>query len=82
MDALNSFFRRMGILFRRNRFVSELDEEMAFHREQIERELQANGTNAEEAPYAAKRRLGNETVFKAESHDAVGFSFESKMLAR
>ena len=50
---------------------------MAFHREQVERELIAGGMSADEARYAAMRQLGNLSLRKSESHEVVGFSFES-----
>jgi len=41
MNIITRFMRRVRIFFRRERFVRELDEEMAFHREQTEKELMA-----------------------------------------
>jgi predicted permease len=77
MDPINRFVRRFGTLFRRKRFGSELDEEMAFHREQAEREFIAGGMTPEGARYAAMRQFGNATRMKEKSHEVVGFSFES-----
>ena len=36
-NAFTRFVKKLSILFSRERFASELDEEMAFHREQVER---------------------------------------------
>ena len=77
MDAISRFFKRVWMLFTRQRFHSELEEEMAFHREQQEKALQAEGMTAEEAQYAAKRQFGNAARLKEESLDTVGFRFES-----
>ncbi|MGO9646462.1 MAG: permease prefix domain 1-containing protein [Terriglobales bacterium] len=59
MNAIVRFFKRLGILFTRARFHRELEEEMAFHREQQEKALQAEGMAPEAAKYAAKRQFGN-----------------------
>ena len=77
MNALGRFFRKLGILFRRERFGNELDEEMAFHREQTERELIDAGMGPEEARFAAMRRFGNATRVKEQSHEVTGFAAES-----
>ena len=43
MDSIFRFFRKLGILLRREQFSSGLEEEMAFHHEQREKELRAEG---------------------------------------
>lgn len=77
MNSIVRFLRKLQILFGRKKFESELEEEMAFHREQAEKELQADGISPEAAKYAARRRLGNPTHLKEQTHDVVGFWFES-----
>jgi macrolide transport system ATP-binding/permease protein len=77
MNTPNSFFRRLAILFGRSRFRGELDEEMAFHREQAVKDLVAGGMTPEAAHYEAARRFGNPTQLKERSQDLVGFRFES-----
>jgi predicted permease len=79
MNVLSRFVKKLSILFGRKRFGSELNEEMAFHREQAERELVAGGMAPEAARYAAMRQFGNATRVKEKSHEVVGFSFESVM---
>src|ERR1700691_888097 len=79
MGALIRFFKKLSLLFTRKRFHSDLDEEMAFHREQQEQALQAEGMTSEEAKYAAKRQFGNMARLKEESLDTVGFRFESAL---
>jgi predicted permease len=69
--------KRIELLFRRKRFAADLDDEMAFHREQAEKDLIANGMTPQEARTAAGREFGNATRLKDQSHEAVGFSFES-----
>ena len=77
MNPLTRFAKKLSLLFRRRRFAAELDEEMAFHREQAKREFVAAGLSAEAAHYAAARQFGNATRAKEGSHQEVGFSFES-----
>jgi macrolide transport system ATP-binding/permease protein len=69
--------RKLALLIGRGRFRSELDEEMAFHRAQMEEELVENGVPRDEARLAARRRFGNATRLKEQSHEAVGFRFET-----
>lgn len=70
-------WRKFSLLFGRGRFRSELDEEMAFHRAQMEAELIEDGVPREEARYAAGRRFGNSTRLREQSHDVIGFRFET-----
>src|SRR5579863_4937539 len=74
---MSRFVNKLRVLFRRNRFRHELDEEMAFHREQVETLLVREGMTSEAARYAAMRQLGNPTLLKEQSLGEVGFSFES-----
>ena len=46
---------KLGLLFGRKRYRNELDEEMAFHREQTEMELVEHGIEPEATRYAAMR---------------------------
>src|SRR5579864_391246 len=77
MHIIARFMRRVRIFFRRERFVRELDEEMAFHREQTEKELMAEGMTPKGAHYAAMRQFGNATKLKEQSHDVVAFQVET-----
>ena len=56
MNSITRFFNKIGMLLRRERFNSELDEEMAFHREQKEKEFREAGVDPGEARHAAVRR--------------------------
>ncbi|HYL09494.1 MAG TPA: ABC transporter permease [Candidatus Acidoferrales bacterium] len=76
MDAILRFFRKLWLLIRRERFHDELAEEMAFHREQVEKEFCAEGMSSEAARYAALRQFGNATRIKEQSHEMVGFHLE------
>jgi putative ABC transport system permease protein len=77
MDSAVQFFRKLQTLFRRERFNREIDQELAFHRGQIEVDLQNDGMAAEDAHYEALRRVGSDVRVKEEIHDAVGFTLES-----
>ena len=59
MDSLMRWLRKLWIFVRQEKFDNELNEEMAFHREQIAKELQADGMAAEPAQYATQRQFGN-----------------------
>ena len=78
-DNSRGLFRKLSLLFRRARFRSELSEEMAFHRIERKRELQASGMTAKQAQNAAAREFGNIEQLKERSTEAVGFRFESIM---
>jgi macrolide transport system ATP-binding/permease protein len=74
---MRGWWTKMGNLLRRKRYSGELDEEMAFHREQLERELREQGKTAEEARYAAMRQFGNTAREKDRSHEVMGFRMET-----
>jgi predicted permease len=65
------------LLFRRRRFDAELEEEMAFHRAQAEKEFVSGGMTPEEARYAAARCFGNGVRIKERSREVVGFRAET-----
>jgi len=77
VDTLVRFLRKLGILIRREKFNNELEEEMAFHREQTEKEFHTGGMASASAQHAAKRQFGNATRLKEQSHEVVGFRLES-----
>jgi macrolide transport system ATP-binding/permease protein len=72
-------FRKLAMLFRRERFRSELDEEMAFHRAQAEKEFLADGLTSTAARLAAKRQFGNAERLKEHSTEVIGFRVETVM---
>src|SRR5580698_5801109 len=77
MQAITLFFRKLRILFTREKFNRELDEEMVFHREQAQRELQSDGLPARTAQHAARRQFGNDPLLKDKTHEVVAFRMES-----
>ena len=77
MKGLSYFARKLGVLFGRKTFRSDLDEEMAFHRAEMERELIAAGASPAVARSNAARQFGNTTQLRERSHEIVGFRIES-----
>lgn len=70
-------FRKLALLLGRRQFGDELTEEMAFHRDQAQRELEAGGTPRPEARRAVLRRFGNEMKLREQSHEVVSFRLEN-----
>jgi predicted permease len=77
MQPVTRFLKKLAILFGRNRFHGELDEEMAFHQELTEKGFRDGGMTREDARYAAMRQFGNSTQLKEKSYEVIGFSFET-----
>jgi predicted permease len=77
MKLLVLFVNKLSILLRSRRFRSELDEEMAFHRAEMEKEMIAGGTTPEKARYVAMRQFGNIEKLREQSHEAVVFRGET-----
>jgi putative ABC transport system permease protein len=59
--------RRLEHWWRFRTNEAELEEELSFHREAIERDLIARGHSAERARVAARRTMGNETFMREEA---------------
>ncbi|MFC5861641.1 ADOP family duplicated permease [Acidicapsa dinghuensis] len=77
MDWASGFFQRLKALIWRKRYRSELDEEMAFHRVETERELRSSGMKPSDARRAAMRQFGNAEQLKNGSTSVVSFRFEA-----
>jgi putative ABC transport system permease protein len=73
MGSMSEMWRRLAVLFRRDRAAGELAEEMRLHRESKERELIANGVDSGEARYAANRAFGNGMSLSEKSREAWGW---------
>ena len=73
----SSLLQRIRNLFGRKRFNGELHEEMAFHREQRQADLVAEGMSVEEARQAASREFGNAGRFEEASRDVFAFRIET-----
>ncbi|MGB6194419.1 MAG: ABC transporter permease [Terracidiphilus sp.] len=77
MSRISQFMKKLSLLSRRTKFRDELDEEMAFHQAESEREHLAAGMAPDDARYAAMRQLGNVTRLQQESREIVGFRAET-----
>ncbi len=77
MIRVNRLINKLSFMFGRRQFHSELDEEMAFHRSQVEMELVADGMAPTHARSEAARRFGNATLLREQSHGVVAFRAET-----
>ena len=77
MNPLTVFARRLGMFLHRDRYRTDLDEEMQFHREHVERDLIADGMSPASAKTAAARQFGNATQLREESHNVIAFRWET-----
>lgn len=59
--------RRVALWLRFRAYDAELEEELAFHRDAIERDLIARGYSTAAARNAARRTMGNEVYMREES---------------
>jgi macrolide transport system ATP-binding/permease protein len=67
-----SIWRRIHYLLHRDRYASELEEEMRLHVEMRAGKNIASGMEAREAQYAARRRFGNSGNLEQTSRDSWG----------
>jgi macrolide transport system ATP-binding/permease protein len=77
MNTLLHFLRKLAVLFRRQSFDRDLQEEMTFHQEQAAKEFEAGGIAPEAARYAAIKQFGNATLLQERSHEVVAFRAET-----
>ena len=75
MDWLNELARRLNMLIHRRQFDADLEEEMRLHLELRQGEQLQSGVTADDARAAARRRFGNTTYLKEESHFAWGWEW-------
>ncbi|QNI33910.1 ABC transporter permease [Alloacidobacterium dinghuense] len=76
MESFGRFFRKLWLFARREKFHRDLEEEMSFHRDQVEEEFRSRGMGLEAARHAARRGLGNDLRLREQSHESVAFWFE------
>ena len=72
--------RRIRMLFQRDRFDAELEEEMQLHLELRRQQQIEAGIPAESARSAALRQFGNETAIKEKSHMSWGWNWLESLL--
>jgi predicted permease len=75
MDWLRELARRVNMLMHRRQFDADLDEEMRLHIELRQQEQLQSGMAADDARAAARRRFGNTTYLKEESHIVWGWEW-------
>jgi hypothetical protein len=75
MNWLRELARRLNMLIHRRQFDADLEEEMRLHSELRQQEHLQSGMPADEARAAARRRFGNATYLKEESHIAWGWEW-------
>ncbi|PYU59613.1 MAG: hypothetical protein DMG56_17750 [Acidobacteria bacterium] len=75
MDWLRELARRLRMLIHRRQFDAELEEEMRLHLELRQHEQLQSGMTEGDARAAARRRFGNTTYLKEESHIAWGWEW-------
>ena len=75
MNWLRDLARRLGMLIHRRQFDADLEEEMRLHLELRQEERVQSGMTADDARAAARRRFGNATYLKEESHIAWGWEW-------
>src|SRR5271163_2483278 len=75
MDWLRELARRLTMLIHRRQFDADLEEEMRLHLELRQQEQLQSGMTTDDARAAARRRFGNTTYLKEESHIAWGWEW-------
>ena len=75
MSEPHELWRRVRMLFHRQRFQADLEEEMRLHLELRTQEHAENGLSAEAARHMAYRRFGNPTVIRERSYMAWGWGW-------
>jgi macrolide transport system ATP-binding/permease protein len=76
---MTSLLNKLALLLRRRTYTADLTEEMAFHREQMEKDLLSQGQTPEAAHRQAARHFGNPTKLRDQSHETVSFWFETAL---
>ena len=77
MNSISRFSKKLRIFAGREKYHGELEEEMAFHREEKAKELRQAGMGAEEARHGANGEFGNDLKLREESRDVFGFWWET-----
>jgi predicted permease len=70
---MRALWRRLRLLFQREKLERDLEEEMRVHLEMQAEENRADGMDAAEARYAAQRRFGNPTLLHETSREMWGW---------
>src|SRR5579884_1210335 len=75
--SMKVFGRKLSLLFDRNRYNRELEDELRFHREQSSRDLAAAGLSTPDAEHALRRNFGDDQRIREQSREAIAFRWEA-----
>jgi macrolide transport system ATP-binding/permease protein len=80
-NKISRLFNKLLFFARREKFDSDLAEEMAYHRELKQRDLQETNPalTTQDARHAINREFGNDLHLRDRSRDIVGFWFETTL---
>jgi len=79
MGWLGQIRRRLAVLFHRDRFAHDLEEEMQSHLDLQAQDNQENGMPVEEAAFAARRQFGNATLLRETSRETWGWGWMERL---
>ncbi len=77
---LREFLRRVGMLFHRERFTHDLDDEMQLHLDLRRQQQVDSGVAPDDAAAAAHRRFGNPTLLREHSYTTWGWGWLEGLL--
>ncbi len=80
-NSLRRLFNKLRFFARGEKFDADLAEEMAYHRELKQRDIQSAdpALTAKDAHHATNREFGNDLYLRDRSRDVVGFWFETTL---
>jgi macrolide transport system ATP-binding/permease protein len=80
-NSLRRLFHKLRFFARGEKFDADLAEEMAYHRELKQRDMQQDDPSltAKDAYHATNREFGNDLFHREQSRDVVGFWFETTL---
>ena len=71
--------RRLAVLFNRDRFAHDLEEEMQSHLDLQTQDNRESGMSARDAVYAARRQFGNSALLKEASRETWGWGWMERL---
>jgi predicted permease len=80
MEKLRELLRRVGMLFHRERFTNDLDDEIQLHLDLRRQQQAESGVAPDDASAAAHRRFGNATLLREHSYTAWGWGWLEGLL--
>jgi predicted permease len=80
MNWFHELVRRLKMLSERRQFDTDLKEEMRLHLELLEEEQRNSGMTETDARHTARRRFGNETALRENTHFAWGWEWLENFL--